>query len=322
MNEVMNGDSLELIKSIADSSVHLILSDIPYGISFENWDVLHSNTNSALLGSSPAQVKAGSVFKKRGKPLNGWSEADKKIPQEYYEWCSKWASDWLRVLKPGGSVFIFAGRRLAHRCASAMEDAGFIYKDMISWEKEAAPHRAQRVSMVYGKRGDQENAERWDGWRLGNLRPLFEPILWFMKPYKIGGTLADNIVEHGVGAYNYVEWNEYNSLTANMIKISSDANDHGKHPTQKPISLMEALIKLTTQEGQVVFDPFCGSGSTLVAAKKLKREYIGIELSEEFCIIARERLENEFEQNVNVAPKKKRQKKDDEDPQQLTFDLK
>lgn len=267
MNQVIHGNSLEIIKVIEDESIHLILSDIPYGISFEDWDVLHHNTNSALLGSSPAQEKAGKVFKKRGKPLNGWSEADKKIPKEYYEWCSKWAGDWLRVLKPGGSVFVFAGRRLAHRCIAAMEDAGFIYKDMICWEKETAPHRAQRVSLVYERRGDQENAEKWEGWRLGNLRPLFEPILWFMKPYKIGGTLADNIVEHGVGAYNYIEWSKYNSLTSNMIKVTSNSNDHRKHPTQKPVALMESLIKLTTQEGQIVLDPFCGSGSTLLQLK-------------------------------------------------------
>ena len=317
MNEVINGDSLEIIKNIEDESVHLILSDIPYGISFEEWDVLHSNTNSALLGSSPAQEKAGSVFKKRGKPLNGWSEADKRIPQEYYEWCSKWAPDWLRVLKPAGSVFIFAGRRLAHRCISAMEDAGFIYKDMISWEKEAAPHRAQRVSLVYERRGDIENAEKWAGWRLGNLRPLFEPILWFMKPYKLGGTLTDNIMEYGVGAYNCAEWNMYNPLTSNMIKVSSDSNDHGKHPTQKPIALMEALIKLTTQEGQMVLDPFCGSGSTLVAAKKLNRKYIGIEFSEKFCKIARERLETE---TLEKKQKVKKKKKNDDIPQQLSFD--
>lgn len=316
MNEVMNGDSLEVIKTIDTESVHLILSDIPYGISFEDWDVLHNNTNSALLGSSPAQEKAGSVFKRRGKPLNGWSEADRKIPQEYYEWCSKWAKEWLRVLKPGGSVFIFAGRRLAHRCISAMEDAGFIYKDMISWEKETAPYRAQRVSLVYKRRGDIENKEKWAGWRLGNLRPLFEPILWFMKPYKLGGTLTDNIKEYGVGAYNSEAWNEYNSLSSNMIKVSSGKNDHGKHPTQKPVELMEALIKLTTQEGQVVLDPFCGSGSTLVAAKKLNRKYIGIEISKEFCEISRKRLETEI--SVDKA-KAKIKKKNDDNPQQLSL---
>ena len=302
MNDVINGDSITEIKKIASESVHLILSDIPYGISFEEWDVLHNNTNSALLGSSPAQEKAGSVFKKRGKPLNGWSEADKKIPLEYYNWCMSWASEWLRVLTPGASVFIFAGRRLAHRCISAMEDSGFIYKDMISWEKESAPHRAQRISAVYDRRGDEENSQKWDGWRVGNLRPLFEPILWFMKPYKIGGTLADNIIDYGVGAYNDAVWHSLNKLTSNQIKVESTAEDHGKHPTQKPLALMRALIELTTVENQVVLDPFCGSGSTLVAAKQLNRKYIGIEISEEYCQISNERLLDVDENKVTVLP--------------------
>ena len=135
MGRVELGDSIELIKTIETESVHLILSDIPYGINFDEWDVIHKNTNSALLGKSPAQEKS-SIFKTRGKPLNGWSEADKNISKEYYEWCSKWTSDWLRVLKPGASCFIFAGRRMSHRCICAMEDAGFIFKDMIAWEKE------------------------------------------------------------------------------------------------------------------------------------------------------------------------------------------
>lgn len=138
-SKLILGDSIEEMKKFQENSIDLILSDIPYGISYDEWDVLHSNTNSALLGSSNAQKKAGSVFKHRGKPLNGWSEADKKIPLEYYEWVSKWAGLWLKCLKPGGSAFIFCGRRMAPRCACAMEDAGFIFKDEIAWIKELAP---------------------------------------------------------------------------------------------------------------------------------------------------------------------------------------
>ena len=85
---IEEGDSTQLIKSLPGNSVHLILSDIPYGIGMDDWDVLHDNRNSALLGSSPAQEKAGAIFKKRGKPINGWSEADRRIPKEYYDWCS------------------------------------------------------------------------------------------------------------------------------------------------------------------------------------------------------------------------------------------
>lgn len=79
INKLYNGDSIQLIKELEDDSIHLILSDIPYGIGYEDWDVLHNNTNSAFLGTSKAQEKAGGVFKRRGKPLNGWSEADKKF---------------------------------------------------------------------------------------------------------------------------------------------------------------------------------------------------------------------------------------------------
>ncbi|MBO5116502.1 MAG: site-specific DNA-methyltransferase, partial [Treponema sp.] len=157
MNRVELGDSIQLIKTLDTESVHLILSDIPYGINYDEWDVLHSNTNSALLGASPAQLKS-SIFKSRGKPLNGWSEADKKISKEYYEWCLEWAPDWYRVLKPGSSCFIFAGRRMAHRCICALEDSGFIFKDMISWEKDAAAYRAQRVSCVFDRRNDLQNS--------------------------------------------------------------------------------------------------------------------------------------------------------------------
>lgn len=295
MSKIICGDSIIEIKEIADNSIHLILSDIPYGISYDAWDVLHSNTNSSLMGKSPAQEKSA-LFKTRGKPLNGWSEADKKIPLEYYTWCSSWAGDWLRVLKPGASCFVFAGRRYAHRCICALEDAGFIFKDMISWEKDSAAHRAQNVSVVFGKRNDRLNEQKWQGWKIGNLRPLFEPILWFMKPYKVGDTLTDNIKEHELGGYNEAAikknplLNEGLEVCSNIIKCKAEKSDRGLHPTQKPISLMKYLIEMTTIEGQIVLDPFCGCGSTLIAAKELNRDYIGIERDTKYFSVISERL--------------------------------
>ena len=147
-NSVCVADGIAAVRSLDDQSVHLILSDIPYGIATASWDVLHNNTNTALLGTSPAQSAAGKVFRSRGKPLNGWSIADRRIPKEYQKWCSTFAGEWLRLLKPGGSALVFAGRRLAHRCIVAFEDAGFTFKDSLAWMKRSAPHRAQRVSVV------------------------------------------------------------------------------------------------------------------------------------------------------------------------------
>ena len=290
IDNIQLGDCIELIKSIDDKSIDMILSDIPYGISAEEWDVLHNNTNSALLGSSPAQTQAGKIFKKRGKPLNGWSEADKKIPIEYYNWVSSWASDWLRILKPGSSVFIFAGRRLAHRCICALEDAGFVYKDMLGWNKQKAAHRAQHISCVFDRRKDYTSSEEWSGWKVGNLRPVFEPILWFMKPYKIGGTLADNILEYKLGAYNENILQKYDQKTDNIFCIESKSTDKGLHPTQKPLRLMKLLIELATKENQIVLDPFAGSATTLVAALELNRHFIGFEKNENYFKIAKNRI--------------------------------
>ena len=290
LNKVINKSSIGGLTEIPDNYVHLILNDIPYGIGVEDCDVLHDNKNSAYLGSSPAQAKAGAIFKKGGKPINGWSEADREIPKQYQEWCATWASEWFRVIKPGGSVIIFAGRRYSHRCITALEDAGFSFKDMFAWMRQRAPHRAQRVSVVYDRRGDVENSQKWDGWRVGNLRPIFEPVLWFTKPYKIGTTIADNVLTHGVGAFNEKAFLKYENSPDNVLTSGFTPKEMGLHPTQKPIKLMQALIALTTQQEQIVLDPFCGSGSTLIAAKLLGRQYIGFEVDKGYSAIAEERL--------------------------------
>lgn len=289
-NSVVATDGIAAVRDLEASSIHLILSDIPYGIGADEWDVLHNNTNSALLGSSPAQVKAGAVFRRRGKPLNGWSEADRQIPVEYQRWCENFAGEWLRILKPGGSALVFAGRRLSHRCVVAFEDAGFTFKDSLAWLRDSAPHRAQRVSIVFQRRGDEANAEQWEGWRVGNLRPTFEPILWFVKPYAIGTTIADNVLAHGVGAFNEQAFVRYEQVPDNVLRSGFAPGEGRHHIAQKPVELLRALIELTTLPGQLVLDPFCGSGSTLIAAKSVDRNYLGFEVDPVMATVAKQRL--------------------------------
>ena len=303
-NSIQCGDSIELIKNLPDNSVDLILSDIPYGIGLDDWDVLHANTNSAYGGKSPAQHKAGAIFKKRGKPINGWSEADKKIPYEYQEWCASWSSEWLRVLKPGGSVFIFAGRRYSHRCICALEDSGFNFRDMLGWTRPKAAYRAQRLSVVYDKRGDEKSADFWKGWRVGNLRPTFEPIIWSFKPYKV--TIADNVLEHQLGAYNQEKLEQYFNSKDNIFECGMEQGESGLHQAQKPIKLMEAIIDLVTIPGQLVIDPFAGSGTTGVAANNLGRKFILMERDPKLCEVAKERLAIPSQQGLplNASSKK------------------
>ncbi len=301
LDTITHGDCREHICRLEDGSVELFLSDIPYGISLDDWDVLHNNTNSALLGQSPAQVgKSG--FKRRGKPINGWSQADRNMGKEYEQWCKSWAEMVLPKLKSGSSVFVFGARRTIHRVVNAFEDAGFLLKDILVWKKESAHHRAQRVSKVFERRGMKEEAEAWQGWRIGNLAPIYEPIAWFMKPYRIGGTIADNVLEHGVGAMNLEECQIQGSNPTNVLEIGFKKNEKRIHEAQKPLNLVQFLIKLTTKEGHTVLDPFIGSGTTALAAKQLNRHFIGFEVEPESYAAAIERIDEESRTANSVEP--------------------
>ena len=308
MNEIICDDCLLVIPEIKKDSIDAIITDIPYGIGYDEWDVLHDNTNSAYGGASSAQIEKGALYRRRGKPLNGWSDADKRIGKEYQEWCVSWGEKCLHVLKPGGSCLIFAGRRYAPRCVCALEDLGFTFKDMLSWEKRKAPHRAQRLSAIYERRGEHHMATQWNGWRVANLRPLFEPILWFQKPYTLGGTLADNVLNYGVGAWNERALDTFNKTNiperkySNIFYTDVFNDDYGLHPTQKPLHLMMLLVELVTRAGSVVLDPFCGSGTTCLAAKKLKRNYIGIEKDANIAKIATDRLERIIPTLFDISP--------------------
>ena len=285
-------DCREHLPRLDDDSIELLLSDIPYGIAMDDWDVLHSNTNSALLGESPAQ-QGKPAFKRRGKPINGWSRSDRNIGREYEDWCRSWAQMVFPKLKNGSSVLLFGARRTIHRVVNAFEDSGFLLKDMLAWKKKSAYHRAQRVSVVFERRGLQEAAEKWSGWRLGNLAPMFEPIAWLTKPYCIGGTIADNVLKHGVGAMNTGACQQHGVGATNVLEFAFAKDERRIHEAQKPISLVSFLIDLTTQEGQTVLDPFIGSGTTAVAAARLNRRSIGFEAVDAFHQAACQRLRAE-----------------------------
>ncbi len=300
LNTITNGDCIEHLKHLETESIDLFLSDIPYGINLDEWDVLHKNTNSALLGESPAQ-KGKTGFKRRGKPINGWSSADRNSGKEYQEWCESWSSLIFPIMKEGASVFVFGARRTLHRAINAFEDSGFLLKDVLAWKKPSAHHRAQRLSGILEKRGLKDDAEKWKGWRLGNLAPIYEPIAWFFKPYKI--TITDNILKNDVGALNIAECKINGTSPTNLLEFGFESvyDENKFHEAQKPVALLEFLITLTTTENQIVLDPFMGSGTTAVAAKKLNRNFIGFEIDATYTLLTNQRIENVIKKNDTKA---------------------
>ncbi len=300
LNKITCGDCRDFLPKMDKESIHLFLSDIPYGINLDEWDVLHNNTNSALLGRSPAQ-EGKNGFKRRGKPINGWSSADRNIGKEYEAWCATWADQLFPLMKEGASAFVFGARRTLHRVINAFEDSGFLLKDVLAWKKTSAHHRAQRLNIVLKNRGLEKELDEWEGWRLGNLAPIYEPIAWFFKPYKI--TITDNILKNGVGAIN-TEICKINELSpTNLLEFGFAEKEEKYHEAQKPLALIEFLIKLTTRENQIVLDTFMGSGTTALASQNLNRNFIGFEISEKYCEIGDFRLKNEENNQIPENPK-------------------
>lgn len=302
-HRLYRGDCLKKLKLLGGESVHVCLSDPPYGIDYEEWDVTHKNTNTALGGSSKAQLNS-KLFKRRGKPLNGWSNSDANNGLDYCNYCKPWLYEIFRVLKPGGFCMLFSSRRLLAHMQLSSEAVGFTTMDVIAWHKLSAPFRAQRVSEVFNRRGDKKSASKYSGLRLGNLAPMWEPILWLRKPYQVGGTLADNLLNCGTGCFNDVLPNH-----GNVIEVSARISKR-RHPTQKPVALMEKLVLLATQPNQTVLDVFCGSGSTGVACVNTGRKFIGIEKDKTYFRSAVDRIRKarKIKRSNKLKPLTKRKK--------------
>lgn len=163
-------------------------------------------------------------------------------------------------------------------------------------------------------------AKKWDGWGTA-LKPAHEPIIVARKP--LDGTVADNVERWGTGALNIngcrigdnkgrfpancvttepdAFFSKYFNVTPPELckktsKRDRNSNWRGeivgqnRHPTVKPIDLMAWLVRLITPSGGIVLDPFAGSGSTCVAARREGFFFIGIEQELEYVEIARERV--------------------------------
>ena len=283
INKIYNMDCTKGLKLINNQSVDIVLSDIPYGINFDDWDVLHTNTNSALMGTTEHQLK-DTTFKKRGKPINGWNKTDKKISIEYYEWCKQWCKELFRVTKEASPILLFSSRRYLHRVCCALEDEGFLIRDILIWQKDRCNAKAQRINNVLHKRGIYDDS--FNDYRIGNLAPMYEPIIWAMKPYS--HTLTDCVLENKIGGF----YGENDTLPSNIFYCPINVKNK-YHPTEKPLQLIKDLIKTFSIDNKhIILDPFMGSGTTAVACKELDRNYIGFELIEKYYQIAIERINN------------------------------
>jgi len=161
-----------------------------------------------------------------------------------------------RVIKIGGAMIIFMAIIKVESIIAIAEQHGFYYKTTGIWHKLNPMPRNMNLHFV-------NSTEAW---------------IYFTYKEKTG-----KFNNHGKIIHDFIE----TSIT------NSNEKKHGTHPTQKPICLMEYFIKILSDESDWVLDPFMGSGSVGVAAKRLKRNFIGIEISENYFQISKKRISNQ-----------------------------
>ena len=236
-----------------------------------------------------------------------WYERVRQNILDYEQWCFEWATEAFRVCKEGAIVAAFNSTRTMAHVQVALERAGFYARDCIVYRRSSGIPKGLNLQAKLKEKG-VANHEEWEGWH-SCLRNEWEAIVVVQKP------LINNYVEtlrkNGIGLFHAI--NDDGSFQSNILEdIPRDKDEQENiHCTVKPLALMEKLVSMFVPPDQnhIVLDPFAGSGTTLVAAKKLGCSYVGIEIVPEYVKIAERRLEEieaptpkEKKRNANVAP--------------------
>lgn len=243
--KLLNGDCLELMESIPDKSVDMILCDLPYGTTANKWDKI----------------------------------IDSEKMWEQYE----------RIITDKGAIVLFASGQFTNKLISSKEN---LYRYKWIWVKNTkgnfvnAKNRpmTQYEEICVFSKGITANTKHIE--RKMNYFPqgLEEVYLQKKKSKNKFGNVAGNRPSH-----KDIHIQKQTGYPTDLLHFNTVGNKT-VHPTQKPVDLLEYLIKTYTLEGMTVLDNCMGSGSTGVACKNLNRNFIGIELDKEYFGIAKERI--------------------------------
>lgn len=211
MATLYHGDCLDVLAQLPDASIDAIVTDPPYGIGFmgKDWDQPRSGFGSRVRRHKGARsLKAGPTgvdsrrTTERGAAMEaGRYDLSPHAMLNFQHWVEAWATECLRVLKPGGHMLAFGGSRTWHRLASGIEDAGFEIRDSIAWLYGQGMPKSPKIGRLIAELpdGDPLAAEAWKGFS-AQLRPSFEPIVMARKP--LDKLLVNTVLTHGTGALN------------------------------------------------------------------------------------------------------------------------
>lgn len=281
--KIVHGDCIEKLKEIEPHSVHLVITDPPYFLDGLDADWKKGTENKPMSSSAPNRL-AGMRF-------------DPKQGKELQKFMGEVAEMLLPAMVPGAFAVIFSQPRLVHRMAVGLEDAGFEIRDLLAWHfTRRSQFKAFSMDHFIDRIEDKTVAEkkilkrRFRDRKTPQLRPQFEAMVLAQKPKE--GTFVNNWIKYETGLMDSTVSLISGYSPSNLMKVEKPRESNG-HLTVKPVLLIEHLVRLFSVTGQVVLDPFLGSGTTAVAAKNARRTCIGIEIEKDYIATAERRLKEE-----------------------------
>lgn len=191
-------------------------------------------------------------------------EWDKTLSiKEKHKFNKKWIKECYRILKDGGTIWISGTLHNIYSIGMALEEEGFKIINNITWQKTNPPPNLACKTFTHST-----ETIIWARKDLKNIKYTFN--------YQIMKELNDNKQMKDV-------W------TTSLTKPSE--KKCGKHPTQKPLEILDKIILASTKENDLILDPFCGTSTTGISAVNLNRRYIGIDNEKNYIEISKKRYE-------------------------------
>ena len=250
INDVIQGDCIEILKALPDSSVDMIFADPPYNLQIGaeyGRGVLKRPNNSVVDGVDEDWDKVGTFA-------------------DYDVFSEAWLTEARRVLKKDGTLWVIGSYHNIFRVGAQLQDIGYWILNDIVWRKT-------------------NPMPNFRGRRFTNAH---ETLIWCAKSDDSRYTFNyDSMKSMNDDLQMRSDW---------LLPICSgqerlrDPEGRKAHPTQKPEALLHRIIMASTQSGDVVLDPFFGTGTTGVGCKRLGRSFIGIERDSAYIDVARKRL--------------------------------
>lgn len=242
--QLVNDDCFEYLKNVTDKSVDLIVTDPPYGIGFCGET---SQTN--------------------------W---DKMSDIEYYCFLKKFLDEAKRVLKDDGTIWMCCGRTKIPMVFRIIEECG-LQCNLENWLTYVRAKGRGSKNKLKSQCEEILHITKGGKYEWHTIEYLREVVIPYVKDGKPRGWAIDQ------NTGMRVRWSGMGNALFFASPFFRSKFERQIHSTQKPVLLWCELIMASSKKGELVFDPFCGSGSSGVAAKICGREYIGCEIDTEMC---------------------------------------